>query len=49
MRQVILDQIEILKDMETGADTEFKHGYILGSIEAYEMMLDMFEEEESNE
>jgi hypothetical protein len=47
MRQCILDQIEKLKDMEAGADTEFMKGYVLGSIEAYEMMLDIAEEEEN--
>lgn len=49
MRHIILDQIEKLKDMEAGADTEFMKGYVLGSIEAYEMLLDVIEEEETNE
>lgn len=45
MRQIILEQIEKLKDMEATADTEFMKGYVLGSIEAYEMLLDLVEEE----
>ncbi|WP_176546078.1 hypothetical protein [Bacillus toyonensis] len=44
MREIIEEQIEKLKDMEAGADTEFMKGYVLGSIEAYEMLLDIVEE-----
>ncbi|WP_179863714.1 hypothetical protein [Bacillus toyonensis] len=44
MREIIEEQIERLKDMEAGADTEFMKGYVLGSIEAYEMLLDITEE-----
>jgi len=44
MREIIEEQIEKLKDMEARADTEFMKGYVLGSIEAYEMLLDITEE-----